>query len=180
MPAPDLRQRAFSTTNRAPESFAAVSKSDQLKFSADGVEMLLGREAVWEMRFLAVAADFDIVVFVPCRSARHGRRKFGIAASFVLQRRERRLLRRIQLRHMRLETGHLRLQRLGQRQILLAHRLADLFRDRIAALLRLLQFEDRRAALVVERNFSAAACAVASRAGRASASKPAADRRGSL
>ena len=115
------------------------------------LEMLLGLEALRERRQATVLAKLDIVVLV-LAVRRIGERQVGDRGEFQIQRRAGLPLGRLQFRHRRLEPGDLGAIVVGRDTILARHRHADLLRDGVAPLLRGLERQDRRPALLVQRD----------------------------
>ena len=112
--------------------------------------MLLRLEAVGEFRRRAEAADLDVVVLV-LAIRRIGRGQVGDGGQLIVEHHARRLLRRLQLGHRELQLGDFVLEGFGDRRVLARHCGADLLRRGVSPLLRLLQFDDRGAAPIVER-----------------------------
>ena len=140
----------FSTTNRAPDIFAAASKS--MRPSASPISKCslglkpsgnVGALPCWRSSTLSFSS-------LPSGVSSSGR--LGIAAKLRFERPRRLPLRRLQLRHRRLEPGDLGAIVVGRDNILARHRHADLLRNGVAPLLRGLERQDRRPALFVQRN----------------------------
>ena len=142
----------LSTTKRAPESFAAVVEIHQAERLAD-LEMLLRLEAVGKAAAARRGGAPRRCRSRPCRRARRRAAGWG--------------WRRVRSSSARagapsppprvsgiaaFSRATSSLKRLGGGGVLARHRRADLLRGGVAALLRLLQFEDRGAPRIVERD----------------------------
>ncbi len=153
----ELRQRARQARERSlqhDESRARqfggrveVHEAERLP----DLEMLLRLKPLGKARRRAVPAHFDVVVLVlAVRDVLE--RQVRDFSQRRLERGARLALGRLQLRHGRLQARDLGAEVLGRDNVLARHRRADLLRGGVAPLLRPLQFGDRGAAALVERD----------------------------
>ena len=140
----------FRTTNRAPDSFAAASKS--IRPSASPISKCSfgvkpsGKSGGAPWRRTSTLSFSSL----PSGTSSNGR--LGISAQRFLERRVRLALGRLEIGHGRLQARDLGLEVFGRLRVLARHRRADLLRCGVAPLLGALQVEDRGASALVERD----------------------------
>ena len=115
------------------------------------LEMLFGFKPFRKGRPGSVLANLDIVALV-LAVRRIGERQIGNRGQFEIERGSSLPLRRLHLRHGRLEACDLGSKVVGRHRVLARQGHADLLRNRIAPLLRALERQDRRPALFIERD----------------------------
>ena len=140
----------FNTTKRAPDSFAAASKS--MSPSASPISKCsFGVKPSGKLGGAPMASKLDIVVFV-LAVGRVVEWQVWDRRQLQFQRCRRLPLRRLQFRHGGLKARDLGPVVFGRDRVLARHRQSDLLGRGVSPLLRGLKRQDRRPALFIERN----------------------------